>query len=323
MSASPGSSEPWCATLRISTSGRSEPCSDVGFSVGREEDVGRAVRGEEDDRVEVGVLARRPRVDRPEGAQDESARPKGRTRAHDSHGYVVCSCGTNRLFALGSGRLEVRVEHLPDVEAAQDVVRPSHVVALRMGEDESRERPNAHVDELRCGIAFRWALIDENAGTRCLEEHGVPLTDVEERHAKPRWWGPCRRCVCGEPCGRRDDDDTAQRERDEHAARASQHGVAVERRATSPRRWPRPSPASECRPARAEDRRRPERRARARPQPTLRVPRDPQLLRAIRGRRPPRGARAPGRAVLRRTRRRSRGPCRAAPRRSGTGRSEP
>ena len=196
MSASPGSSEPWCATLRISTSGRLEPCGDVGLGIGGEKDVGRAVRGVKDDRVEVGILARRPGVGGPERAQDESARPIRRARADGSHGDVVCSCGTNRLLLLGAGRLQVRVEHLADVESAQHVRRTSHVVALWMGEHERRERPDAHVDELRCGIAFRWALIDENAGTRCLEQDGVALPDIEEGDAKARRWSPRRRRVC-------------------------------------------------------------------------------------------------------------------------------
>ncbi len=117
-----------------------EARGDAGLGIGREKDVGRAVGGEQDDRVEVRVLARRPRVGRPERTQDEPARPVRRTRPDDAHRNVVGACRAERLLAFRSGRGEVGVEHLPHVEPAQNVCRSSHVVALRMRE---HERPRA------------------------------------------------------------------------------------------------------------------------------------------------------------------------------------
>src|SRR4051812_46878268 len=110
-SARPGSSEPWCATLRISTGGRGrlpvtadsswagvriledldrrgvQMTVAVRLGIGREQGVGLPVGGHEDDRVVVRVVARRPGAVRPQDVQREPADAEALSRSRDLDSY--------------------------------------------------------------------------------------------------------------------------------------------------------------------------------------------------------------------------------------------
>ena len=158
---------------------------DVGLRVRREEDVRLAVGRDQDDGVQVRVLRDRPLVRGPEHAQAEPSGPVGRARANDVDRYVSIARGAERLLVLRAGRREIRVEHPPDPEPADHVRGASDVVALRMRQDERRQRADPHAQELLRRVALGRALVDEHPRARRLEQDRVALPDVEERDAQP------------------------------------------------------------------------------------------------------------------------------------------
>ena len=107
-------------------------------------------------------------------------------------GMPRARAAATRFLALRPGRLEAGVEDLRDADAADDVGRAADVVTLRVRENERRERANTHPGELFRDVRLRRALIDENAGSRRLEQDRVALADVEERHAEARGRVPRR-----------------------------------------------------------------------------------------------------------------------------------
>ncbi len=302
-----------------------EPRGDVGLRVGAEEDIGRAVRRDEHDGVEVGVLARTHRR-LPARGRCRRRRP---TRKLEPARTTRIETPRSRAAASASslsGPVTWRpgLENLRDVEPANHLGRTPDVIALRMRENDGAERVDSHADQLAGHVGFRRALVDEDPSPTRLEQHGISLPDVQERHAEAGRWVPRRR---GGACATHavGDESSAGREQ------ARDHSLL--RRETPPslsNDEPRHSRADRERERGVgvhssgwQDRRRPERRARATLPPSPRAPRARRQPRARPGRPPRPAARARARAERPGTRGRSPAPCTPAPGRSGRGRSAP
>ena len=191
-----------------------KPRGDVRLGVGGKEHVRRPVRRREDDGVQVRILGRAARVRRPQDAQDEPSYSEARSCANDAHGNAARSAqppAPPRAPARSPREPGSRI--WATRSAANDVGRAADVVALRVREYERRERADAHAGELPRDVCLRRALIDEDAGSRRLEQDRVALADVEERHAQARWRIPRRRRTSRDPGGR-DDGECGRSETD-------------------------------------------------------------------------------------------------------------
>ena len=116
-SASPGSAEPWCATLRISTCRDSRRRGHLRLGVAGQERVGLAVAREEHDESRFGSSeARRARAAR-EHAEPQAAQPERlpRPRLEDVDAAIAAAVrSASQLLRARDG--QPRIEHTGDVE---------------------------------------------------------------------------------------------------------------------------------------------------------------------------------------------------------------
>ena len=89
-----------------------------------------------------------------------------------------------RLVVVARRRLDARVRHGAHREPIEDPRRPADVIALRMRQDDRRERPHAEPAELARDVRLRRALVHEDSTAGGLDERGIPLPDVEEGDAE-------------------------------------------------------------------------------------------------------------------------------------------
>lgn len=188
---------------------------DIRLGIRGEEDVGRAVRREHHDRVQVRILARHRAPVRPEDAHRKPAEPKhlagpcpldphARRRGRDRRAPLV----------RPPPRL-ARVEELTHAEPADDLGGAADVVPVRMRQDDRGERADPQPPQLRRDAGLRRSGVDEDRPLPDLEQLGVPLPHVEERHAQTRRRRP-RRARAGDgprerdrPSGEHGDEDAA------------------------------------------------------------------------------------------------------------------
>ena len=77
--------------------------------------------------------------------------------------------GRDGLVPFRARRCQPRVENSADAELPDDVRGATDVVALRVRENERRQRANAHARQLSGDVCLGRALVDEHAGARSLE----------------------------------------------------------------------------------------------------------------------------------------------------------
>ena len=122
---------------------REQPRCHIRLCVGGQERVDLAVRGEQDDRQQVGVLALRARAIRPQHPQMQPAEPERVSRPRlDDLDAVLLGLGQRRAL-VAARPCQARVEHPVDSESAQHGLGPTDVVALRMGENNRSQPPDA------------------------------------------------------------------------------------------------------------------------------------------------------------------------------------
>ena len=181
-----------------------------------------------------------PGVGRPQHVEDEPADAEGRPCSDDLDPHVARSRGPERLLALGPGRSEARLEHLPHAEPPDHVRRTAHVITLGVGHDDRGERADAHSRELARDVRLRRPLVDEDARARRLQQRRIALADVEEGHAEP-----CGRVPLGRAAGSRSTPVRRARRRPRRLrrARVSAEGCARAASPPEPRTIPRPASA--------------------------------------------------------------------------------
>ena len=86
---------------------------------------------------------------------------------------------------VGARRVEPRVEHAVDADCFEDVLGSSHVVALRVREDEQREPADPEGAQLPSRLALRRPLVDEHGALGHLHEHGAAAA-TSSRGTLPR-----------------------------------------------------------------------------------------------------------------------------------------
>jgi hypothetical protein len=190
---------------------RVERRHEVRLGVPGEEQVGLAVRREEDDRALVRVEPRQARVAGPEHAQPEAAEAERVARARDRDGDAPAPGGRQRVRVLRARSGEARVEHPPDVEAVEHAGGAADVVPLRVRQHEEREPADAEPAELGGDVRLRRPLVDEHGAFAHLQQDRVALADVEERD--PQAAGR-RRGRRGKPPARRHERDGGEEQRE-------------------------------------------------------------------------------------------------------------
>jgi hypothetical protein len=76
----------------------------------------------------------------------------------------------------------VRIEHALDRKPPQDLPGTADMIALWMGEHNGAQPADTKLSQLLRDTCFRRALVDEDGSLRDLQEHRVPLADIEERN---------------------------------------------------------------------------------------------------------------------------------------------
>jgi hypothetical protein len=195
---------------------RREPqaAGDVRLRIGRQQDVGGAVRGKQHDRPLVRVLGRHARPVRPQDAEDQTAEPKHLACARHDDRRTGCA----GHFQRGAGVLaldgEPGLQHRLDAKPLEHVTGAADVVSLRMGEHQRGEAVEPSSAQPRSHFALRRTLVDEHRPLRHFDEGRVALADVHEGDSKPRRRRPAR--LRPEPppaCGQNGDEREQAQER--------------------------------------------------------------------------------------------------------------
>ena len=163
---------------------RPERQGHLGLGVGREQNVERAIGSEQDDCVMMWILALDARPVRPEDTEPEPAEPVDEPDPRRDDPDVLLPRLCERRPLVGAVRGLERVEDKPDLEAIEDLGGATHVVAMRMGDDDDRQPGDAERPQLVSDLGLGRALVHEHRTLRHLQQDGVALPDVENGHTK-------------------------------------------------------------------------------------------------------------------------------------------
>ena len=104
-------------------------------------------------------------------------------RGHVNDGNPPVACHHQRRVFILRRHRQPWVENRRDVQSAQNIGGATDVIALRVREQDSGERPQAHATELNCNVGLRRPLVDKDRRPGRLDENAVTLADIEKRDA--------------------------------------------------------------------------------------------------------------------------------------------